>query len=104
MSGGYGGLFALNPLSCQVDTEELPDSDSQRLADLVRRSGLLTPPAERPSPGAGPPPDVYAYELSVADGGELRTFFFDDTTVPSEVRPLLQYLQECAVQNRMKGG
>ncbi len=104
MSGGYAGLFALNPLSYRVDTDESPDSDCARLVELVHASGVLESPSRKPEPGTSGQPDVYKYELSIADGGAPRTFFFDDANASADVHMLLQYLQVRAIQHRMNDG
>ena len=48
-------------------------------------------------------PDMYQYKLSITEKGTENSFFFDDMSAPEEVRPLLHYLQQCAVAERMKG-
>jgi len=102
MSGGYGGLFALRPLSCHVDTLELSEAAREELLALVRSSGLLGAAAAE-APAASGRPDVYHYRLGIAHEGGAASFAFDDLTAPAAVRPLLQYLQQRAVQERMGG-
>jgi hypothetical protein len=94
MTGGYGGLFATRPLSCLVEAEELPEPARRALAAL-----LDSAPA---SAGAGlaTRPDVLVYHVSIIGGHEPRTWSWDDATAPAAVRPLLQSLQQCAIQRR----
>lgn len=100
MSGGYGGLFALRPLSFHVDTADLSETDREELLALVRSSGLLEATAAETAAASGRP-DVYHYRLSIAHERGAASFAFDDLTAPANVRPLLQHLQQRAVQERM---
>jgi hypothetical protein len=97
MSGGYAGAFAARPLTTVVNVDELPAPE---------RAGL-----ERMIEGTGPPPqgdgraphggDFMTYRLTITGGGETRQFRFDDMTAPPEVRPLLLYLQQRAIADRV---
>lgn len=103
MSGGYGGLFAKRPLSYHVDTDELPEPVREKLLGLVRSCGILELQSEQMVPASPRRPDVYSYALSVTERGVTSFYSFDDVSAPAAIRPLLQYLQERAVEQRMKG-
>ena len=94
MTGGYGGLFATRPLTCRVEAEELPEPARRALAALLD--------SDSASAGArlATRPDVLVYQVSTIAGSEPRTWSWDDATAPPAVRPLLQYLQERAIEQR----
>jgi hypothetical protein len=103
MSGGYGGLFAKRPLSYRVDTDELPEPARNTLLALIRSCGILDLQQEERGSGIPSRPDVYHYTLSLSEKGTVTSLTFDDVSAPPAVRPLLQYLQERAVEERMQG-
>ena len=98
--GGYGGLFAAKPLAYDVDTDQLPDEAGTKLLKLIQSAGIME--AEEPgrAPKAGRGRDVYNYRLEIQDRGLRRSMAFDDASAPPQVRPLLQFLQELALERR----
>jgi hypothetical protein len=101
--GGYGGLFAAKPLACEVDVEQLPDEDRAKLMGLIENAGIMEAEQERGGRKARRGRDVYDYRLNIQDEGSQRSMAFDDASAPSEVRPLLQFLQELALERRRSG-
>lgn len=102
MSGGYGGLFAKQPLFCEIDTDKLGELKKREILDIVLSSGILDLSPEEG--GTTLRPDVFIYRLTVTQDGDARQFAFDDITAPAAVRPLLQYFQTHAMKVRMEGG
>jgi len=103
MSGGFGGPFAIAPLSYETTTDDLPSQDADQLRRLVEESGLLAPgqwPAARPDGSAR---DVFQYQLQVVTGSRTYRYDFDDTTVPDQARPLLDHLTAAAMHRRTGG-
>jgi hypothetical protein len=103
MSGGLGGLFATAPLSYETNTDDLPRQEAGLLRRLVEESGLLAAgrqPAARPE---GLARDVFQYQVQVSTGGRTYWHDFDDTTVPTRARPLLDHLTAAAVRQRTGG-
>jgi len=103
MSGGLGGLFATAPLSYETNTDDLPRQEADLLRRLVGESGLLVAgqrPAARPE---GLARDVFRYQVQVSTGGRTYRYDFDDTTVPTRARPLLDHLTAAAVHQRTGG-
>ena len=98
--GGYGGLFAAKPLAYDVDTDQLPEAVRTKLLGLIQGAGIME--AEEPGRAAkaGRGRDVYNYRLEIQDQGLRRTMAFDDASAPAEVRPLLQFLQQLALEKR----
>jgi hypothetical protein len=104
MSGGYGGLFAKQPLALRVTVEDLPEDARRELTDLVAASALLEAAGAEPEPRPVGRPDVLQYTLAISQEGQTRRFDFDDVTLPAAARPLVQWLQSRAVEQRAKGG
>lgn len=100
--GGYGGLFATKPLACDVEVEQLPEEQRTRLLDLIREAGVMEGQAAG-APQAGRARDAYAYQLQIQDQGIDRSMAFDDASASPAVRPLLQFLQQLAVERRRSG-
>lgn len=98
--GGYGGLFATKPLACDVEVEELPEEQRTRLLDLIRKAGIMEGQQETEAPKAGRARDAYTYRLRVQGEGIDRSMAFDDASASPAVRPLLQFLQQLALERR----
>ncbi|MDH3597671.1 MAG: hypothetical protein OEM93_22760, partial [Rhodospirillales bacterium] len=101
-SGGYGGLFAAQPLGYRVETDDLPDEERDKLLALIANSGVLKLKEAPVAGGAGPQRDVFTYSLTIGGRGTAKTFAFDDANAPPAVRPLLDFLRELAVEARMR--
>ena len=98
-SGGYGGLFAAQPLALDLDAAALLDSDRDELLTLIGEAKLLEQTAQ-PSAGSRAARDSFQYKLEIEDRGVNRAYGFDDVSAPAAVRPLLQFLQKLAMQRR----
>ena len=99
-SGGFGGLFAAEPLGYRADTDALPQEQRDRLLSLIAESGILDLEAAPPA-GAGPQRDVFNYRLILGEGADAKAFAFDDAGAPPAVRPLLNALRELAMARRL---
>ena len=76
-------------LGCQLDTELLPPDEAAQLQSLVEESGVLRAHSQltrRPGP--------QVYEITVETDEGAHQISFDDMTMPEEVTPLVEYLQE----------
>lgn len=98
-SGGYGGLFAAQPLTLDFDAAALSKPDRDKLLTLIGDSKILEQ-ARVPEAGSDAARDTYSYKLEVEDRGVTRIYAFDDVSAPVTVRPLLQFLQQLALQQR----
>ncbi len=98
MSGGFGGLFVAEPLGLSLDVATLADPDRSELLDLIARSGL----AEAPTGHADDPMlrDGVTYHLTVSTSEATDEYSWMETTIPPEVRPLLEWLRRRAIANR----
>ena len=99
-SGGYGGLFAKHPLALCMNADDLAEDERRELLSLVESSGLLetepAPAGSRP----GPQRDVFTYRLSIREGDMVKSFAFDDSTVPASAHPLLAFLRQLAIDRQ----
>ena len=95
VSGGFGGLFAALPLTLAIDDAELPQPDRDKLLTLLGEAKLLEQVGASEAAR-----DTYQYRLEIEDGAANRVHTFDDVSAPATVRPLLQFLQKLAVQQR----
>jgi len=105
MSGGYGGLFAAEPLACFVDSDSLGEAEAAQLARLVHggrfedlESAAVAQGGDQRRRGAAR--DTMNYRLEVTDGGRTVEHRFDDVTMPAEVRPLVEQLKGIALRER----
>ena len=84
--------FAGVQRGCELDTEELPSAQRDRLIDLVDESRL----ADAPTPRGRDARDASQYEIEIEDDDDLHAVHFDDTNLPDRVTPLLEFLREHA--------
>lgn len=84
-----GGIAGLDLIS-SADEAELGEHAA------VARQLLAAPPAEPVSAGPAPGADRFQYELVVHGDGRSRTVRFGDSTIPDEVRPLIDGLTKRA--------
>ena len=84
--GGFGGLVR----TTAADTKQLAPADRDKLAALVRQSGLLDAPA---TPGPGEPePDRFTYAVTVEDQGQRHEASFSERSLPEPVRNLITWV------------
>lgn len=87
-SGGYAGLIR----GCEFDTDSLPPGEAEALQSLVKKSNiqgnrkLVTRDAR----------DLRTYSITVVKNEESDSIWFDDMSVPKEVRELLSFLESRA--------
>ena len=93
------GGFANLDLNFEIDTDELPKEKNEELQNLMKQADL---------PNAAPSKmvktqgfDSFSYQLDIADEKKKQSFSFTDTTAPEEVRPLLDYLRNLAIEIKM---
>jgi hypothetical protein len=98
--GGYGGLFAAQPLACDFEIDQLPHEERTKLVELIENAGIMEAESGQRRRSAGRARDVYDYRLRIQDQGPEKSLAFNDATAPSEVRPLLQFLQQLALERR----
>jgi hypothetical protein len=81
-----------------LDSEKLAGDDAKKLSKLVDQSGILNESKlEKLKPGAC---DVFYYSITVKpEAGDSKatsthSVKFDDITLPSQYRPLVEFLQK----------
>lgn len=91
-SGGYANIN----LVYRADTSTLPPEVSGRLLRLIESSGIFELQQDEIAPIKIGPPDIFSYKLTLYEGGKKKSLSFNDTTVPDQLKPLLEFLQELA--------
>ena len=93
-TGGFIGV----DLKYEKNLSELSSDERQKLEKLIADSGLLNAKSdERITGGAA---DMYHYDFRYKDGSKEHHVSFDDGTIPSSYRPLVQFLKDKLVDQR----
>jgi hypothetical protein len=79
-TGGFAGIA----LNAAVDTSTLPPGEAQEVERMAAQLSKSAPPPPR-NPQAR---DAFTYELRAGD----QTYRADDTSMPAEWRPLVDWL------------
>jgi hypothetical protein len=87
-TGGFAGLS----LGADLDTDKMPTSEAEELVRLVKQAALDKVGDKKSSGGR----DLTNYEIIVDDSGRTIKGSFDDMTIPSNVQPLLDFLNRRA--------
>ncbi|MBO0998465.1 hypothetical protein IOC57_12000 [Bacillus sp. SD075] len=93
------GGFANLDLDFQMDTDELPKEKHEELQNLMKTADLPNAIQSKMVKGQGF--DSFSYQLDIADEKKKQSFSFTDVTAPEEVRPLLDYLRNLAIEIKM---
>lgn len=95
-----GGIANFD-LTFQADTGELPKEKAEKLLDLIKQSNLFNLRLSEEEIATIQGADAFSYELRIEDGEKEKSFSFTDVTASQEVRPLLDYLRNLAVAEKM---
>ncbi|USK64095.1 protealysin inhibitor emfourin [Peribacillus frigoritolerans] len=93
------GGFANLDLNFEIDTDELPKEKYEDLQNLMKQADLPNAAQSKMVKTQGF--DSFSYQLDIADEKKKQSFSFTDTTAPEEVRPLLDYLRNLAIEIKM---
>ena len=93
------GGFANLDLNFQIDTDELPKEQKEELQNLMMTADLPNAAESKKVKAQGF--DSFSYQLDIADEKKKQSFSFTDITAPEEVRPLLDYLRNLAIEKKM---
>ncbi|MDM5154410.1 hypothetical protein QUF88_11335 [Bacillus sp. DX1.1] len=96
-----GGIANFD-LTFQADTVELPKEKAKKLLDLIKQANLFSFKPSQGEVATIKGADAFSYQLRIEDGKEQKSFSFTDVTAPQEVRPLLDYLRNLAIAEKMK--
>ncbi len=93
------GGFANLDLNFEIDTDELPKEKYEDLQNLMKQADLPNAAQSKMVKTQGF--DSFSYQLDIADVKKKQSFSFTDITAPEEVRPLLDYLRNLAIEIKM---
>ncbi len=89
-SGGFAGIR----LARMLDTADLPTDEAQKLENLVESARFFElPEMAEPSRVI---PDSIQYRITVTSREQTRAISITETTMPAQLRPLLDYLTSLA--------
>lgn len=89
-SGGFAGRTS----TVRLDTATMPPAEAARLIQLVTTVDLSRLPSARSAPHAGA--DLMRYDLVIENGVDRWEGTVSDPSIPSQLRPLLQFLTATA--------
>ncbi|MGE7767306.1 protealysin inhibitor emfourin [Peribacillus sp. NPDC096540] len=95
------GGFANLDLNFQIDTDELPKEKNEELLNLMKIADLPNANLSKMAGAKAQGADSFSYQLDIVDDKKKKSFSFTDTTAPQEVRPLLDYLRNLAIEIKM---
>ncbi|MEB2629410.1 protealysin inhibitor emfourin [Peribacillus frigoritolerans] len=93
------GGFANLDLNFEIDTDELPKEKYEELQNLMKQADLPNAAQSKMVKTQGF--DSFSYQLDIADEKRKQSFSFTDISAPEEVRPLLDYLRNIAIEIKM---
>ena len=76
------------PISCDLDSATMNPDDAKHLQELIAGSGIM----HASSASVAAARDVRYYLLDIESDGESKSIKFDELSVPTQVRPLIDYL------------
>jgi hypothetical protein len=92
-SGGFAGLIT----TTTVDTTTLPAPEANRICLLVKAANFFELPSEIAPDNQ---PDCFQYHLTIQEGSQHHTVVVGESTMPGELRPLIDCLMEEARKGR----
>lgn len=93
-TGGFTGI----PMAMTIDVDSLPGPDAANLKKLVADADFFNLAENRANK---PVPDGFQYAITVDEGdGKQRTIQVSDTSMPDQLRPLVNELSMRARQRR----
>ncbi|MGG0412305.1 protealysin inhibitor emfourin [Peribacillus simplex] len=95
------GGFANLDLNFQIDTDELPKEQNEELQNLMKTADLPNAAESKMAGAKVKGADSFSYQLDIANEKKKQSFSFTDITAPEEVRPLLDYLRNLAIEIKM---
>ena len=78
----------------QIDTDLLQEDVRNKLQGIIKQTRVFELRPEDIAPPAPNIPDVFHYKISIKDDRESISLSFDDTNVPQQIRPLLEWLMD----------
>jgi hypothetical protein len=84
-SGGVSG----DDLDLKLDTDTLPEDESQRMSQLISSANFFNIPETQDAQST---PDEFQYTITVEAGQSSHTVHCTNTTMPESLRPLVREL------------
>jgi hypothetical protein len=92
-TGGFMG----RKVSVSLDLDDLPDEQAALLDDLLDEADFFELPSDLTNPAM---PDAFTYNITVSGDDNTHSVRCSDTTVPDDLRPLLDELSRQARMQR----
>ncbi|KFN04195.1 hypothetical protein D0U04_24360 [Bacillus clarus] len=96
-----GGIANLH-LTFQTDTVDLPKEKAEELLYLIKQANLHNLKLSELEGVTAKGADAFSYQLRIEDGKNPKSFSFTDVTAPQEVHPLLDFLRNLAIAEKME--
>lgn len=93
-SGGFANI----PLSAELDSAKMEPDRAEELKRLVEQAR----PFDQPSTSKANVPDDLHYELTIEHGGQSKTINVSDSAASNELKSLLDFLGEEALNKIRK--
>ena len=90
-TGGFTGI----PLSKTVDSATLSQQEATRLHQMMAAANFFELPSTILST---PQPDRFQYQITIEQEGKRHSVTVGETTVPANLKPLLNWLMTQPVQ------
>ena len=87
-----GGILG-REIDTDIDLNEIPDTESQELMQLITETNFFKIPQNLIAQAA---PDEYEYTVTVEAGNSHHTIHTSDSNMPESLRPLLEKLGKLA--------
>lgn len=88
-SGGLAGIHT----SVVLDTSSISSDEVKQIEELINCSNFFNLPSESPPPKRGSA-DYFNYKITIDIGERRHTIRTNDITMPNEIEPLINFLQE----------
>lgn len=95
-----GGIANLH-LTFQTDTDKMPKEKANKILDLIKQADFFNLNTNNLDGSMTNGADAFSYQLRIEDGSKKKSFSFTDVTAPQVVRPLLDYLRNLAIEEKM---
>jgi hypothetical protein len=92
-TGGFMG----RKVSATLDLDDLPNEQAELLDDLLDEADFFELPADLTKPTM---PDAFTYNITISTDDRQHSVRCGDTTVPDDLRPLLEELSRQARMQR----
>lgn len=96
-SGGFAGMG----MAATIDSDSLSPQEERDLRSMVEAAGFFQLPGMIAAPTTGA--DRFVYRLAVEVDGQEHTVEMSEAAVPSQLRPLLEWLTTAARKARRRG-